>query len=140
MGAVQALYQMEISGIGDEAVVAEFTEHRFGRARDGSPAAEPDLAHFERVVRGVISRQTDVDHAINGSLKSGWTLERIDATARAILRAGTYEVLACDDVPPRVILNEYVEIAHAFFSGDEPGFINGVLDHIARRERDLKTA
>ncbi len=140
IGAVQALYQMEISGIGDEAVIVEFKEHRFGHGPEGVATPVPDHAHFERVVRGVIGRQSDIDQTIDAALKSGWALKRIDATARAILRAGTFELLVCEDIPPRVILDEYVEVAHAFFSGDEPSFINGALDQIARRLRDLKTA
>ena len=140
LGAVQALYQMEVSEIGDEAVILEFEEHRFGQSPDGVKTIQADRRHFERIVRGVIVRQSEIDREVNAVLKAGWSLDRLDATVRAIMRAGTFELLACDDIPPRVILNEYIEIAHAFFSGDEPGFINGVLDQIARRSRDLAPA
>jgi N utilization substance protein B len=135
LSAVQALYQMEVSDIGDEAVIREFEEHRFGTAHDGPDIPKADQRHFGRVVRGVIERQSEIDLAVGSILKTGWPLARLDSTVRAILRAGAFELLACADVPPRVILNEYVELAHAFFSGEEPAFINGVLDQLARRWR-----
>ena len=128
LGAVQALYQMEMSGEGDEAVAREFKEHRFGKTLDEIDMPEADYAHFERVVKGVIARQAEIDQGVNKVLRQGWPLVRLDATVRAILRAGAFELLACSDVPPKVALNEYVELAGEFFSGDEPAFINGVLD------------
>jgi N utilization substance protein B len=101
----------------------------------GRGAPPPDREHFARVVRGVIARQDEIDRTIDSVLKAGWPLARLDATVRAILRAGAFELFACEDVPPRVALNEYLDVAHAFFSGDEASFINGVLDHLARRWR-----
>lgn len=128
LGAVQALYQMEMSGEGVEAVVREFGEHRFGKPVDEIDMPEADRAHFERIVKGVVARQAEIDQGVNKVLRQGWPLARLDATVRAILRAGAFELLACVDIPPKVALNEYVELAGEFFSGEEPAFINGVLD------------
>ena len=86
-------------------------------------------------MRGVVERQADVDKAIIGRLADGWRLERLDATARAILRSGAYELIARPEAPTEVVIDEYVEVAKAFFEGSEPGFINGALDGIARHER-----
>ena len=133
VGAVQALYQMEMSGAGHEAVIREFEDHRFGKEVDEVDMPDADLEHFERVVRGVVTRQSEIDQGINAVLRIGWPLARLDATVRAVLRAGAYELLDCADIPPKVVLNEYVELAGEFFSGDEPGFINGVLDGFARK-------
>lgn len=138
LGAVQALYQMEASEIGDEAVIAEFEEHRFGQ-NDGEPRPV-DAGHFERVVRGVVARQSEIDSAVNAVLRPDWPLRRLDSTVRAILRAGAFEILACDDIPPLAAIDEYVEIAHAFFAGDEPGFVNGALDQVARRSQRIGAA
>jgi N utilization substance protein B len=135
LSAVQAIYQMEVTEIGDEAVIREFEEHRFTAANDSPDIPKADQRHFARVVRGVIERQAEIDKAVDGVLKAGWPLARLDSTVRAILRAGAFELLACADVPARVVLNEYVELAHAFFSGEEPAFINGVLDQLARSWR-----
>jgi N utilization substance protein B len=135
LAAVQALYQMELSEIGDEAVIREFEEHRFGRTERAANSPKADQQHFERVVRGVIARQHEIDTNVDAVLKAGWPLDRLDATVRAILRCAAFELLACADIPARVALNEYIEIAHAFFSGEEPSLINGVLDQLARRAR-----
>jgi len=134
LGAVQALYQMEASQIGVEAVIREFEEHRFHHLakETGIP---PHREHFSRVVHGVLDRQTDIDRGIDSVLKAGWPIARLDATVRAILRAGAFELLACSDVPARAALNEYLDVAHAFYSGEEIAFINGVLDQLAKRWR-----
>lgn len=128
LGAVQALYQMEMGGEGGEAIIREFKEHRFGKLVDEIDMPEVDYAHFKRIVNGVIARQADIDQGVDKVLRAGWPLARLDATVRAILRAGAFELLVCSDVPPKVALNEYVELAGEFFSGEEPSFINGVLD------------
>ncbi len=139
LSAIQALYQMEVSGVGVEAVVREFTEHRFDRDLDreieGSKLAEADEPFFGELVRGVVGHQAAVDRAVVRRLASGWKLERLDATLRAILRAGAFELMQRPDVPVEVVINEYVEIAKSFFEGPEPGFVNGALDAIARDER-----
>lgn len=133
VGAVQALYQMEMSGAGHETVIREFEEHRFGKEVDELDMPDADFDHFERVLCGVVARQNEIDQGINGVLRAGWPLARLDATVRALLRAGAYELLDCADIPRKVVLNEYVELAGEFFSGDEPALINGVLDAFARK-------
>lgn len=135
LAAVQALYQMEVSGAGVEAVIREFSDHRFDRDIDDAPMAEADEAFFADLVRGAVRAQTEVDRAVTERLASGWRLERIDATARAILRAGAYELLLRPDTPTEVVIDEYVDIAKSFFEGAEPGFVNGALDAIARHAR-----
>ncbi|HET6971088.1 MAG TPA: transcription antitermination factor NusB [Phenylobacterium sp.] len=135
LAAVQALYQMEVSSIGVEHVIREFTEHRFDRDIEGVTLAAADEAFFAELVRGVVSEQKRVDAAIAKRLAEGWRLERLDATVRAILRAGTYELTHRADVPTEVAIDEYVEVAKSFFEGTEPGFVNGALDAVARDVR-----
>lgn len=135
LAAVQALYQLEVSGAGVEAVVREFSDHRFGADIEGEPLADADEAFFAEIVRGVVAEQASVDQAIAKRLASNWRLERIDATARAILRCGAFELIRRQDVPTEVAIDEYVEIAKSFFEGPEPGFVNACLDGVARDER-----
>jgi N utilization substance protein B len=136
LAAVQALYQMEHSGTGVETVILEFCTHRFGADIDGTALAEADEAFFADLVRGIVAGQVRVDRTIDAALAEGWTLARLDATARAILRAGVYELTIRADVPAKAVIDEYVEIARDFFDdGAEPKFINGALDAIARRVR-----
>ncbi|MDO8297059.1 MAG: transcription antitermination factor NusB [Caulobacter sp.] len=135
LAAVQALYQMELAGTGVEAVVREFTEHRFDRDIEGETLAEADEAFFAELVHGVVSEQNAIDGAVTHRLATGWRLERLDATLRAILRAGGWELMHRPDVPVEVAIDEYVEIAKSFFEGPEPGFVNGALDGIARDAR-----
>jgi N utilization substance protein B len=135
LAAVQALYQMEVGQSGVEAVIREFTEHRFDRDIEGHTLAEADEAFFGDLLRGVVQGQAEIDRAIVKRLAEGWKLERLDSTARAILRAGTWELTERPDVPLEVVIDEYVELAKSFFEGAEPGFINGALDRIARDVR-----
>lgn len=135
LAAVQALYQMEIAAAGVEAVVREFTDHRFDADMEGERLAEADEAFFAEIVRGVVEHQAAIDRAVANRLASGWRLERLDATLRAILRAGGYELTQRPDVPLEVAIDEYVEIAKSFFEGPEPGVVNGVLDGIAKETR-----
>jgi N utilization substance protein B len=135
LAAVQALYQMETAGAGAEAVIREFSDHRFDRDLEGVRLAHADETFFGAIVRGVVADQDVVDAAVRRRLAAGWRLERIDATARSILRAGAYELIRRRDVPAEVAIDEYVEIAKSFFEGPEPGFINAALDAIARDER-----
>ena len=132
LAAVQALYQMEVSGAGAEAVIREFSDHRFDRDLEGHTLAQADEDFFGEAVRGVVADQSAIDQAIARRLAEGWRLERIDATLRAILRAGAWELTKRPDVPHEVAIDEYVEIAKSFFEGPEPGFVNGALDGIAR--------
>jgi N utilization substance protein B len=135
LAAVQALYQMEVSGAGAEAVIREFNDHRFDRDVDGLTLGAADESFFADLVRGVVRKQGEVDAAIARRLAENWRLERIDATARAILRAGAYELAFRPDVPVEVVIDEYVELAKSFFDGPEPGFVNGALDRVARDVR-----
>jgi N utilization substance protein B len=135
LAAVQALYQMEVSNAGAEAVIREFSDHRFDRDVEDMTLAAADEAFFADLVRGVVSHQREVDAAVAKRLAQGWKLERIDATVRAILRAGAYELTHRDDVPTEVVIDEYVELAKSFFEGPEPGFVNGALDAVAQDVR-----
>jgi len=136
LAAVQALYQMETAGVGVDGVVREFLDHRLGGEIEGAALVAGDPDHFADVVRGAVELQAKIDPYIHRKLAKGWTLARLDATARSILRAGLYELVRRPDVPYRVVIDEYVEIARDFFEdGDEPGFVNGVLDAAAREVR-----
>jgi N utilization substance protein B len=139
LAAVQALYQMEVSSAGVESVIREFSEHRFDRSvegeGEGDTLAAADEGFFADLVRGVVAHQREVDAAVVKRLASGWRLERLDATVRAILRAGAYELEHRADVPTEVVINEYVELAKSFFEGPEPGFVNGALDGVAQDVR-----
>lgn len=136
LAAVQALYQMEHSAAGVETVILEFRTHRFDGDVEGVTLANADEEFFADLLRGIIAGQVRVDRSIESALADGWTLARLDATARAILRAAIYELTTRADVPAKAVIDEYVEIAHDFFGeGVEPRFINGALDSIARRVR-----
>ena len=135
LAAVQALYQMEVSSAGAEAVIREFSEHRFDRDIEDMTLAGADEAFFADLVRGVVAHQGEVDKAVVRRLAQNWRLERIDATVRAILRAGAFELAHRPDVPTEVVIDEYVELAKSFFEGPEPGFVNGALDGVAQDVR-----
>jgi len=140
LAAVQALYQMEVSSAGAETVIREFTEHRFDRdvpsdTGEDMTLAQADEAFFADLVRGVVQHQKAIDSTVVKRLASGWKLERLDATVRAILRAGAYELSRRSDVPTEVVIDEYVELAKSFFEGPEPGFVNGALDAVAQDVR-----
>lgn len=140
LAAVQALYQMEVSSAGAETVIREFSEHRFDRdvpsdPGEDMPLAQADEAFFADLVRGVVQHQKVIDSAVVKRLATGWKLERLDATVRAILRAGAYELSKRADVPTEVVIDEYVELAKSFFEGPEPGFVNGALDAVAQDVR-----
>ena len=135
LAAVQALYQMDIGGTGVLEVVAEYEAHRLGQELDGETYLKADASWFRSIVSGVVREQTRLDPLIGSALQDDWTLSRLDSTVRAILRAGTFELLDRKDVPVPVIVTEYVEIAHAFFEEDEPKLVNAVLDRIAKQVR-----
>lgn len=132
LAAVQALYQLEVGGRGATAVVREFLDDRLP---DENRADDVDAAFFTALVEGAVAEQKDIDAEVTRSLADGWKLTRIDATVRAILRLGAFEILKRADVPARVAIDEYVEVAHQFFDGPEPGFVNAALDGLARRVR-----
>ena len=132
---VQALYQMELTGTGVETVIREFADHRFDGDLDGEPMAPADEAFFGEGARAIVAHQSVIDPLISARLASGWRLERLDTTVRAILRAGTWELKFRPDVALEVVINEYVEIARAFFGETEARFVNGALDGVARDVR-----
>jgi N utilization substance protein B len=131
LAAVQALFQLEFSGRGADGVVREFLEHRL--PEEGGDGVDREF--FADLVTGVVSAQADVDKAVSAVLAKNWRLDRLDATARAILRAGGYEVLRRPDVPAAATIDEYVDIAHAFLDATQSGFINAALDALARKAR-----
>lgn len=139
LAAVQALYQIDVTGTPVEEVVGEFVRYRLADADTtgdednggGAAAGEVDTELFLAIVRGANSEKTLLDEMIANSLASGWSVARMDKVLLAILRAGAWELFARRDVPPRVAITEYVDIAHAFFEGKEPGFVNGVMDKLA---------
>ncbi len=135
LAAVQALYQMDVSGQGADAVVREFHDHRFDRDLEGLKLAAADEELFAALVKGVAEDQVAVDGAIVERLAKGWKLGRLDSTVRAILRAGAFELMRLPEIPTEVVIDEYVEIAKSFFEGPEPGFVNAALDGIASDER-----
>lgn len=135
MAAVQALYQMDLAGADVSNVIHEFTTLRFPAEDVDETLAGADAAFFAELVRGVVRRQRDIDPMIDQQLALNWRLKRVDSTLRAILRSGAFELIERQDVPYRVVINEYIEVAHAFFDDDEPKVVNGVLDRLARRLR-----
>lgn len=135
IAAVQALYQMDLAGTDLNAVVDEFARVRFTGEEADEALIGADATFFAEVLRGVVRRQLDIDPMIDQQLAAGWRLVRVDSILRAILRAGVYELLERSDVPARVAINEYVEVANAFFSEEEPKVVNGVLDKLARKLR-----
>ena len=128
LAAVQALYQMELAGAGAEEVAEEFIAHRF----DETPI---DVDFFRSIVEGVPVHQAEIDKAVAACLSETWTLARVDSILRAILRAAGLELVARRDIPAKVVIDEYVGIAHDFFVSDEPGFVNAALDRMAHRKR-----
>ena len=135
LAAIQALYQMEQTEQSARSVIADFMEDRLGLNDEGEPVEEADPDIFKSIVAGVVERQEAIDAAIMKRLASGWKLERLDATSRAILRAAVYELIVEISLASEIILDEYVSIAHAFFEGAEPRFINGLLDAVSRDVR-----
>lgn len=135
LAAVQALYQMDVAGTGLIEITAEYEAHRLGKEIDGELYREADVQWFRGIVAGVVSRQTEIDPMIRKALMNDWPLSRLDSTLRAVLRAGVFELVDRRDVPVAVVVNEYVDIARAFFDEDEPRIVNAVLDRVARAVR-----
>ncbi|MEE8659623.1 Transcription antitermination protein NusB [Acetobacteraceae bacterium EV16G] len=136
VAAIQALYQCEQNGERAELVITQFTDHRLSMRETGSfedgqvPMADRKL--FESIVRGVVKEDARFDALITGALPPTWPLTRLDPVLRCLMRAGTYEI--CTGVPIRIVINEYLDVAHGFFSGDEPKLVHGVLDAIGRTQ------
>jgi N utilization substance protein B len=135
LAAVQALYQMDIGGAGINDIFAEFESHWLGNEVEGDQYLPAEEAFFRDIVAGVLRDQSKLDPLIDDALSKGWPLARIEAILRAVMRAGAYELEHRRDIPARVVVSEYVDVAHAFVEGDETGMVNAVLDQIARHFR-----
>jgi transcription antitermination protein NusB len=135
LAAVQALYQMDLAATPINDALAQFESHWIGREVEGEEYLPAEAAHFRDVVRGVVEDQRKLDPMIDQALQKGWPLKRIETVLRAILRAGAYELDRKPDVPARVVVAEYVDVAHAFVDREETGMINAVLDQLARQLR-----
>jgi N utilization substance protein B len=135
LAAVQALYQMDVSGKGVIDALAEFEAFWIGREVDGFSFEPAENTFFRDLLGGVVREQRAIDGRIDATLAAGWPLKRIEAVLRAILRGGAYELMFRRDVPARVVISEYVDITHSFYAEDEPGLVNAVLDAIAREVR-----
>ena len=142
LGAVQALYQMDIAGAPMSDVFAEFESHWLGREVEGDSYKPAEVKFFRDVVEGVVRDQRALDKDIDAALAKGWPLKRIEAILRAVLRAGAYELSNRKDIPARVVITEYVDVANAFVDKDEAGMANAVLDALARdfRADEFKSA
>jgi transcription antitermination protein NusB len=135
LAAVQALYQMDVSGTGVIDALAEFEAFWMDREVEGITFKPAENEFFRDILAGVVREQRPIDVKVDTALSAGWPLKRVEAVLRAILRAGAYELMFRKDVPARVAISEYVEVAHSFYSEDEPGLVNAVLDAIAREVR-----
>jgi len=135
LAAVQALYQQEMEGTPLVLLLTEFHQHRLGATIDDIEYADAEVSFFDDVVKGVDARREELDGLIAARLASGWTMERLDKPMRQILRAGTYELLARPDVPVATAISEYVDVAAAFYDKREKGFVNGLLDAVAKAVR-----
>ena len=135
LAAVQALYQMDVAGTPINEILAQFESFWIGREVEGEQYLPAEAAFFRDVVGGVVREQRKLDPLIDAALQRGWPLKRVEAVLRAALRAGAYELDHRKDVPARVIVSEYVDVAHAFVESDETGMVNAVLDQLAREMR-----
>jgi transcription antitermination protein NusB len=135
LAAVQALYQMDIAGTGLNEILAEFESHWLGREVEGAQYLPAEAAFFRNIVEGVVREQRKLDPLIDKALASGWPLKRIETILRAVLRAGAYELDRGGDVPARIVVAEYVDVANAFVDREETGMVNAVLDALARQLR-----
>ena len=135
LAAVQALYQMDLAGTGLNEIMAEFEGYWLGGEVEGAQYRPAEAAFFRDIVGGVVREQSRLDPQIDAALTRGWPLKRIETVVRAVLRAGAYELACRADVPARVVMSEYVDVAHAFVDDDETGMVNAVLDQLARQLR-----
>ena len=132
LAAVQALYQRDMEGTAMAQLLDEFHRHRLGAEIEGDQYVQAEVAFFDDVVQGVAARREEIDGLLSSKLAEGWKLERLDKTMLQVLRAGTFELLARADVPTAAAINEYVDVAHAFFAARDAKFVNGVLDAVAK--------
>lgn len=135
LAAVQAMYQHEMEGTAVPVLLNEFHQHRLGATIEDVEYAEADVDFFDDLVSGAHARAAEIDTLVAAKLAKGWTLARLDKPMKAILRVGTYELLARADVPVGAVISEYVDVAHAFYDKRESGFVNGLLDAIAKDVR-----
>jgi N utilization substance protein B len=135
LAAVQALYQMDLAGTGLNEILAEFESHWIGREVEGAQYLPAQKAFFRDIVAGVLREQRTLDPLIDASLAKGWPLKRIEAVLRAILRAGAYELSQRADVPARVVVSEYADVAAAFVGPEETAMVNAVLEDLGRQLR-----
>ena len=138
LAAVQALYQQEMEGTPLPRLLHEFHEHRLGATIEDETYHDAERDFFDDLVSGADARRAEIDGLIADRLADGWTLERLDRAMRAILRAGAYELIARNDVPVGSVIYEYVDVAHAFYDKRESGFVNGLLDAIAKEARPAR--
>ncbi|MCM8729900.1 transcription antitermination factor NusB [Hephaestia sp. GCM10023244] len=135
LAAVQALYQHEMEGTAVTVLLHEFHHHRLGATVDDAEYVDADVPFFDDVVGGVAARMGEIDRRIAEKLATGWTLDRLDKPMKAILRAGAYELIARPDVPTKAVISEYLDVADAFYDKREKGFVNGLLDALAKDVR-----
>src|SRR3954469_24568152 len=135
LAAVQALYQQEMEATPIPNLLREFHHHRLGATIDGMEYAEAEADFFDDLVSGAHARREELDGLIAGRLAAGWSLARLDKPMKAILRAGAYELVGRPDVPAATVIDEYVDVAKAFYDARESGFVNGLLDALAREVR-----
>jgi N utilization substance protein B len=135
LAAVQALYQQEMEGTPTARLLHEFHHHRLGATIEGDTYAEAETSFFDDLVEGTLVRRDEIDALIAERLAEGWSLERLDKPMKAILRVGAYELIARPDVPMASVISEYVDVADAFYDAREKGFVNGLLDAIAKAAR-----
>lgn len=135
LAVVQALYEMDVSGKGVLDALAEFEAFWIGQEVDGIAHPPAETAFFRDLLRGTVEEQRAIDPRLDQALAQGWPLRRIEIVLRAILRAGAYELMFRRDVPAAAAISEYVDVAHSFYTADEPGLVNAVLDRVAREVR-----
>jgi transcription antitermination protein NusB len=140
LAAVQALYQMDLAGSGLNEIMAEFESHWLGGEVEGVQFLPAEAAYFRDIVTGFVAAQTRLDPQIDAALVRGWPLDRIDAVLRAVLRAAAYELDRRSDVPARIVVSEYVDVANAFAGTTETGMVNAVLDQLAHQMRAAEFA
>lgn len=135
LAAVQALYQMDVAGSALPDIFAEFESHWIGREVEGETYTEAEAGYFRDIVEGVLREQRALDPMVDDALQKGWPLKRVEAVLRAVLRAGAYELAHRSDIPARVVVSEYVDVAGAFLDKEETGMVNAVLEQLARKSR-----
>ena len=140
MAAVQAIFQWQEGEHAPAEIIDQFLKVRTGEQGEGGMRRDADRPLFKDVVEGAVAHKAELEQTLTGALAQDWTWERVDRLVRAILLAGVYELIHRRDVPPRVAINEYVEIAHAFYDQRESTFVNSVLDRVARQERAAELA